>query len=538
MSTHLAAYPQHRPVTLACRGLVAAPHYLAAQAGLDMLKAGGNAVDAAIAANATLQVVYPFVVGLGGDLFALGYDARSGHMYGLNGSGRSAQAATIERYAALGHTTMPRYGLHSVTVPGCADGWGKLMERSGRLGLERALASAIGYAEEGFPVGPDLHAALVRMSAQPHTHSSWREHFTPGGHIPLAGSVARAPALARTLRAIATDGPEVFYRGAVAQRIAAFCAREGGLLTLEDLAAHTSEWVTPLSVPFAGLEVYQLPPNTQGVTALQMLGMLDGLALGEGPLAPETTHAAVEAKKLAFADRAAYLTDPAYMRVRPADLLAPDYLRQRRQRIDPHRAQPSVAPGSFAGDTIYLCAADGEGNVVSLIQSNYRGFGSGYVVEDTGISLHNRGAYFSLDPEAANALVPGKRTLHTLIPSLATWDGRPALAFGAMGGDGQPQTHLQVYTALARFGLNIQAAIELPRWIHGAEEPGEPEILRVEGRFPTETVAALRALGHEVEEIGAWDALMGYAQGIVIDQERGVLHGGADPRAESAAVGW
>ncbi|WIG57754.1 MAG: gamma-glutamyltransferase [Ktedonobacterales bacterium] len=534
----MTEYPQHRPVTLATHGLVAAPHYLAAQAGLHLLKAGGNAIDAAIAANATLQVVYPQLCGLGGDLFALLYDARSRELYGLNASGRAPRAATIERYHALGHATMPDFGIHTVTVPGCADGWGQLAERFGRLGLARALAPAIAYATDGFPVGPGLHAALVRMDSLGHTHRSFREHFMPGGAIPPAGGVFRRPDLARTLRLIAERGPQAFYRGELADQIATFFASEGGLLAGDDLAAHTSEWVTPLSVRFGDLDVYELPPNTQGVTALQMLGIMDGLPLGADPLDVATAHLAVEAKKLAFADRDAYLTDAAHMRVDPAALIAPDYLASRRALITPDCAQPSVAPGSVNGDTIYLCAADEEGNAVSLIQSNYRGFGSGLVVDGTGIVLQNRGAYLSLDPDAANALAPGKRTLHTLIPSLALRDGLPAVVFGCMGGDGQPQTHLQVYTALAKFGLNIQAAIELPRWLDGVAALGTPERLWLESRFPSETSTALRALGHDVEIVGPWDSQMGHANGIVIDHTNGVLHGGSDPRAEGAAVGW
>ena len=534
----MSNFPQNRPTTMASHGMVAAPHYLAAQAGLDLLKAGGNAVDAAIAANAVLQVVYPFVVGLGGDLFMLLYDACSGQVHGLNASGRSAQTATIERYQSLGYSSMPRFGVHSVTVPGCPDGWGRVSERFGRLGLERSLAPAIAYAEEGFPVGPGLHRALTFMKTADRTHRSFREHFMPDGTIPSVGSIARVPALGRTLRAIAEQGPEAFYRGAVAEQIAAFFGREGGLITKEDLAAHQSEWVTPLSVPFAQLDIYELPPNTQGITALQMLGMLGELPLGEDPLAPEVVHLAVEAKKLAFADRDAYLTDPAYMPWDPAHLVAPDYLRQRRAQIDPAHAQPSAAPGGFTGDTIYLCAADSDGNAVSLIQSNYMGFGSGLVVDGTGIVLQNRGAYFSLKPEAANALAPSKRTLHTLIPSLAMRDGRPAIIFGTMGGDGQPSTHLQVYTAVAHFGINIQAAIELPRWVHGADSPGEDEVLCMEDRFPAATVSGLRTRGHTVREIGPWNSLVGHAQGIVIDKEHGVFHGGADPRAEGIAAGW
>ncbi len=531
-------YPQHRPVIMAVRGVVAAPHYLAAQAGLDVLRSGGNAVDAAIAASAVLQVVYPQLCGLGGDLFALLYDARSERLHGLNASGRAPRAATIERYHTLGHTEMPSFGIHTITVPGCVDGWSELSTRFGQTSLANALAPAIAYAEDGFPVGPGLHASLQRMDTLAHTHRSFREHFMPDGRIPSTGSIMRRPDLARTYRRIADDGRDAFYRGEIARQIAMFFKNERGLIALEDLETHTSDWVTPLSIPFAGLDVYELPPNTQGVAALQMLGLVDGLQLGESPVGPDTVHLEVEVKKLAFADRNAYLTDPDHMRVDPASLIAADYLDRKRAQLDATHAQPSAVASGINGDTIYLCAADGDGNAVSLIQSNYRGFGSGLVVDGTGIVLQNRGAYFSLDPEHANAIAPGKRTLHTLIPSLAMRDGRPAVVFGAMGGDGQPQTHLQVYTALARYGMNIQQAIELPRWIHGVERPGEPELLRLESRFPVDTVEGLRAMGHDVLEVGPWDSVMGHAQGIAIDHKHGVLHAGADPRAESAAVGW
>lgn len=531
-------FPQHRPTTMATHGIVAAPHYLAAQAGLDLLKAGGNALDAAIAADAVLQVVYPQLVGLGGDIFLLLYDARTSRLYALNGSGRAASAASIEQLRGLGHSEMPRFGVHAVTVPGCAHGWGEASERFGRLGLSRALQPAIAYAEEGFPVGPGLSRALAFMHTAERTHRSFHEHFLSDGAAPTPGSILRVPALGRTLRAIADHGPEIFYRGAIAEQIAAFFQREGGLITVDDLAAHRSDWVVPLSVPFAGLEVYELPPNTQGVTALQMLGMLDGLDLGENPLAPDTIHRAVEVKKLAFADRDAYLTDPAHMPFPPEKLVEPSYLRERLSLVDRERARPSIAPGSLAGDTIYLCAADDEGNAVSLIQSNYMGFGSGLVVDGTGIVLHNRGAYFSLDPEKANALAPRKRTLHTLIPSMALRGGKPAVIFGTMGGDTQAPVHAQVYTALARFGLNIQQAIEMPRWAHGSGPDEDGEILHVEGRFPSATVAALREYGHVVATIGPWDSAVGHAQGIVIDDEHGVFHGGADPRAEGIAAGW
>jgi len=532
----MSIFPQHRPVTLARRGIVASPHYLASEAGLDILKAGGNAVDAAIATSAMLQVVYPFVCGLGGDVFMIIYEAASGKLYGLNGSGRSASAASVERYRELGYAKMPVKGIHTVTIPGCADGWEVASLRFGRLRLARSLASAISYAEEGFAVGPGLNHALVRTNEQAETHRSWREHFLPDGKIPEVGSVVRFPTLARTYRAIAQEGAETFYRGEVAGQMADFFAREGGLITSEDLAAHKSEWVTPLRVGFADLSIYELPPNTQGVTALQMLGMVDPWQLGDSPLAAETVHVGVEAKKLAFADRAAYLTDPAHMRVKPEELVAPDYLARRSALIDAQKVMHGVGAGSFSGDTIYLCAADGEGNVVSLIQSNYMGFGSGVVVDETGIVLQNRGAYFTLDETAANVLAPSKRTLHTLIPSMALRNGRPAIVFGTMGGDGQAQTHLQVYTALAKFGLNMQQAIEMPRWIHGDE--GEQETLLMEKRFPDATVDALRKMGHHVREGENWLTTMGFAQGIVFDGGAGVMQGGSDPRAEGVAAGW
>ncbi|MBA3824899.1 MAG: gamma-glutamyltransferase [Ktedonobacterales bacterium] len=527
---------QGRPATLARHGMVAAPHYLAAQAGLDLLKAGGNAVDAAIAASATLQVVYPFVCGLGGDVFMLLYDAASGHLHGLNGSGRAARGASIAALREQGHAQMPTYGIHTVTVPGCADGWGMAATRFGKLGLAAALQPAIQYAEAGFAVGPDLHSALTRMSAAEVAHPSWRAHFTPTGTVPAIGEVVRFPTLAASYRAIAAEGAAAFYRGDLAATMADFFAREGGFITREDLAEHHGDWVQPLSVRYAGHDIYELPPNTQGITALQMLGMLDGLPLGATALDPQTLHAEIEAKKLAFADRDAYLTDPTHMRIDPQALIAPDYLAARRSLIDLTRAAPSVAPGGFTGDTVYLCAADEAGNVVSLIQSNYMGFGSGVVVDGTGIVLQNRGAYFSLDPSHTNALVGGKRTLHTLIPSLALRDGKPSVVFGSMGGDGQPQTHAQVYTAVLRYGLNMQAAIELPRWVHGAEEGHET--VRVEERLPSASSDGLRALGHDVQSVAAWDPMMGYAQGITFDAANGVMSGGSDPRAEGCAAGW
>lgn len=437
------------------------------------------------------------------------YDASNAKLYGLNGSGCSPQAATIELYRELGYTTMPVSGIHTVTIPGCVDGWNEVAQRFGRLELAQVLAPAISYAEEGLAVGSDLYTAFTCMSMRAEVHRSWRKHFLPDDAVPPVGSVMRFPTLARTLHTIAKEGAVAFYRGAIAVPISAFFTREGGLITRDDLAAHRSEWVTPLSVPFAGLRIYELQPNTQGITALQTLRILDQLPLGDSPLAPETVHLAVEAKKLAFADREAYLIDPEDMGIDPATLIDPSYLARRCTLIDPARARPSIVTGSFTGDTIYLCTAERDGNVVSLIQSNYMGFGSGVVVDKTGIVLQNRGAYFSLDTTSPNALAPMKRTLHTLIPSIALRDGGSAMVFGTMGGDEQPQIHLQVYTAVVQFGLSIQEAIEMPRWIHGAATDGES--IRVDSRVPPETLEILRQRGHVVHPQDMWSQEMGYA---------------------------
>lgn len=526
-----------RSVTLARNGLVCSPHYLSAQAGIQMLQTGGNAIDAAIAANVVLNVVYPHCCGTGGDLFMMIYHAGSDVLYGLNGSGRSPRAASIERYQAKGHRWMPLRGIDSVTVPGAVDGWQMAMDRFGRLGLARALAPAIAYAEQGFGVGPKLHAALQEVTNQPWCHPSWREVYAPEG-APQPGSVLRLPELGRSLRTIADKGRDAFYTGDIAQAFVALSEREGGCFTLDDLKDHHGDWVEPLHLPFGEHEIFEMPPNTQGITALQMLGLTDSLPLRSDFPDPDNIHVLVEAKKLAFADRSAYCTDPEHMRIAPQRLIDPGYLKGRRALIDPMRASVSVEPGRLDGDTIYLCAVDGEGNAVSLIQSNFMGVGSGLVVPGWGIELHNRGAQFSLDSRKANALAPRKRPMHTLIPSMAFRGSRPEIVFGTMGGDGQAQFHLQIYTNLLRHGLDIQQAIEAPRWLHGLARRGSPEILQLEARFPGHVAESLRAKGHAVEETLPWSAAMGYAQGIIIDRATGLLHGGSDPRADSLSIGW
>jgi gamma-glutamyltranspeptidase len=528
---------QHRPATLARHGLVSSPHFLASQAGLRMIEAGGNAVDAAIAANAVLNVVYPILCGTGGDLFMLIYDAAGQGLYGLDASGGAGSGATPAWFREHGYEAIPQRSALAVSVPGTVDGWQMASDRFGRLGLARCLAPAIEYAEEGFGVTPMLSAALGRVAALDWAHESWRSTYTPGGVPPAPGSLFCVPALGRSLRLIAQHGRDVFYQGEIGQALADFVAGAGGLLTREDVAVHHGRWVEPLSIDYRGYTIYELPPPSQGVAALEALKLMEGFTFSGAPADPENVHLQVESKKVAFADRNAYLGDPEYMTVDPRALIEDTYVAGRRQLIDPQRAQPYDA-GVLSGDTIYLCTADGDGNAVSLIQSNYMGVGAGMVVPGYGIELHNRGCYFSLDPAHPNVVGPRKRPLHTLIPSMAFRDGRPAIVFGTQGGDGQPQIHQQVYSHLIDFGFNIQAAIELPRWIHGRGQPDDPPGLLLENRFPAATVERLRRLGHEVTLIDGWTGIAGHAQGITIDPKSGLLSGGADPRADGAAVGW
>jgi gamma-glutamyltranspeptidase len=527
----------YRPATLARHGVVCAPHYLASQAGLSLLQAGGNAVDAAIAANAVLNVVYPILCGLGGDLFMLIYDAASGELTGLDACGAAGSLATVAWFQERGYTAVPQRSPLAVTVPGVADGWQMASDRYGRRGLARCLQPAIDYAEQGFGVTPYLHRSLARTAAQDWPHASWRAVYEPGGRVPAAGSVLRVPELGRSLRLIAEQGRDAFYQGEIGDALAGFMQEIGGLITRDDIAAHHGRWVQPLGVAYRGHTIYELPPPTQGVTALEALGIQDGLTLRGALTDAETVHLLVETKKLAFADRARYLGDPAAMAIDPAELLRPEYLAERRALINPARARPAEA-GALSGDTIYLCAADGEGGVVSLIQSNYMGVGAGLVVPGYGVELHNRGCYFNLEPGHPNCIAPGKRPLHTLIPSMAFKDGRPVIALGTQGGDGQPQIQQQLYAALLDFGLDVQEAIEQPRWVHGRGQPGDPPGLQIENRFPPETVARLRALGHDVVLIDGWSPAVGQAQAIVIDPETGLLAGAADPRADGSAAGW
>lgn len=529
-----------RPSTLAVEGMVATPHYLASVAGLRTLQAGGNAVDAAIAANAVLTVVYPHMCALGGDAFFLIWDPSESCLHALNGSGRAPAAASIEALAAAGHTTMPQRGALAVTVPGTVHAWETVLDRFGTFGLGDLLQPAIAYAERGFPVSPGLSRAIEQAKPLLEQQAAAARQFLPGGRVPAPGDILRQPDLAAALRLIAGRGADAFYAGAIGESIVAALRAHGGLMSMDDLAAHRSDWVEPLRTTYRGVELVELPPNTQGVTALQMANIMEGFdvpALGWGSAA--LIHRCVEAKKLAFADRDRYVTDPERADVPVNRLISKAYAAELRQRIDPERAwvEGSEAPGG--GDTVYLCTVDRSGMAVSLIQSIFQGFGCGLVAEGTGIVLNNRGASFTLDPAAANRLEPRKRPLHTLIPAMLLRDGRPWVVMGTMGGHGQAQTHLQLLLNLVDFGMEPQAAVEAPRWVSGRGTPDDPpHVLYLEPGLGADTVTALRRLGHDARTSEPQSSLMGHAQMIEIDRERGILRGGADPRADGYALGW
>lgn len=529
-----------RPTALATNGIVATPHYLASQAGLRVLQDGGSAVDAAIAANAVLQVVYPHNCSIGGDAFWLIHDPREGRTTGLNGSGGAPASADAAALRARGLIEMPLRGPLSVTVPGAMDAWHEALARYGRLGLDRLLAPAIAYAEDGFAAGPTLCAAIGEEAGVLRHSPAASPVLLPGGGVPRPGQVLRNPDLAATYRTLARHGRDAFYRGPLAERIAETVQAMGGLLAADDLAAHRSEWVEPLRTGYRGYEICEMPPNSQGLTALIALNIVEGFDLAALPVrGVEWQHLLVEAKRIAFADRDTHLTDPVAMAIDVAQLLSKEYAATRRAGIDRRRAAAQHPAGNpQAGDTVYLCAVDRDGQCASLIQSLYYSFGSGIMVPGTGIMLHNRGAYFSLRADHPNVLAPRKRTLHTLMPGLALKDGAPAFVFGAMGGNGQAQTHLQLLANLIDAGMDPQQAIDAPRWLSGSgiSEHG-PEPLLLEDRFPPAVRDGLAAMGHEVVPLGSWEQLMGHAQVIAL-HDTGVLAGGADPRGDGVAAAW
>jgi gamma-glutamyltranspeptidase len=533
---------QNRPVTMAPHGLVASPHYLASQAGVEILKKGGTAVDAAIATNAVLNVVYPHMCGIGGDAFWLIFESASKELSFLNASGRSPYGATIDYFRRAGRSSIPLRGLLPVTVPGAVDGWFEAHGRFGKLPMTAVLEPAVGYGRKGYPVTPILSFQIQEAALDLSRFSTSKNLFLPGGKAPSPGDILTNPNLAKSLEKIAHEGRDVFYQGEISREIIKFSRENGGLLGERDFHETKSTWGKPVSSGYREYNIFETAPNSQGLAALMILNLLEGYDLSSlGYQSPDHLHLMIEAKKVAFADRNRYISDPERSKIPVEELLSKDYATKRRPSIRQDRAADSSAipAGSFGKDTIYLCVVDEAGNAVSLIQSLYFSFGSAAVAGETGIVLQNRGAYFSLDPNHVNCLQPHKRTFHTLMASMAFKGEKPYMVFGTSGADGQPQTHVQVMTGVFDFGLDMQSAIEAPRWLSGRYLLNQPEgVLTVEGRFPSSVIEELRKRGHEVKAVENWSPVMGSAHGIIIHPENGLRLGGSDPRSDGAAIGY
>jgi gamma-glutamyltranspeptidase / glutathione hydrolase len=538
-----------RSVTIAPSGMVATSHPLAAQIGLEVLKKGGNAVDAAIATNAAMGLMEPTSCGIGGDLYAIVWDAKTQKIHGLNASGRAPGKATLQYFKDKGLKDIPTSGPLSWSVPGCVDGWAELHGKFGSIPLKDLLAPSIEYAEKGFPVS-EVIAGYWR-SAEKMRDPGMRETFlisdgTAKPHSPRAGELFKNPQLANSYRQIAAGGRDAYYKGEIAEKIVAFSDKVGGLFSLKDFADHKSEWVHPVKANYRGYDVWEIPPPGQGIAALQMLNLLEPHDVKSmGPNSPEYWHLLTEVKKIAFADRAKFYTDPVFAKVPVNELISKDYAKARSKLFDAKKALTDIPPGDprlGASDTIYLCVVDKDRNCVSLIQSNYGGFGSGLAAPGTGFGIQNRGCLFALEENHANKLEPGKRPFHTIIPAFVTKDGKPWFCFGVMGGDMQPQGHVQVLVNLIDFGMNVQQAGEAPRVEHvGSATPtghrGDPKggTIRAEPGIPEEVVKELTARGHAVERVRVNG---GGFQGILIDPKTGLLHGGSEARKDGAAVGY
>lgn len=535
-----------RSVVAAKNGMAATSHPLATQTAVAILRAGGTAMDAAIAANAVLGLVEPTGSGIGGDLFAIVWDARRNELRGLNGSGRSPKSLTLETLRGMGLARIPAHGPLSVSVPGAVDGWFTLHEAFGRLPMSDVLAAAIGYAEQGFPVTEIIAGYWAQDAAEFKDYPGFADLYMPGGRAPCAGETFVNPHLAETYRTVAADGRAGFYQGRVARRIHEFMHANAGFLTEDDLAEHRSEWVDPVSTNYRGYDVWEIPPNNQGITVLQMLNMLEAYDLASWGLQhPDYLHTLIEAKKLAFEDRARFYADPRFADVPVEQLISKAYAEQRRSLLDPDKASLDIGYGEpeilGVGDTCYLTTADADGNMVSLIQSNFRGFGSGLAVPDLGFGFQDRGELFSLDPEHPNVYAPGKRPFHTIIPAFVTKDGEPLMSFGVMGADMQPQGHVQILVNLIDFGMNIQEAGDAPRVRHeGSSDPAGARMLDggtvlVESDFGADIVTALERRGHNVER--ARDGFGGY-QAIRWDAAQKTYLGASESRKDGQAAGY
>lgn len=534
-----------RSEVLATNGIAATSHPLATGVALDILKAGGSALDAAIAANATLGLMEPTGCGIGGDLFAIVWDPKTNKLHAYNASGRAPAAISIDAIKKLGHDRIPSFGPLPLTVPGAVDGWFALHQRFGRLPIKDVLAPAARYARDGFPVTEVIAQAWEVSVRRYRDFPGFLEQFTLHGNPPGKGHLWRNRNLADTYDAIAAGGRDAFYTGRIPQTIEQYVASQGGFLAAADFANHRGEWVEPVSTNYRGVDVWEIPPNGQGLAALQILNILEGFdlrAMGFG--SPEYVHRFIEAKKLAFEDRARFYADQAFSKVPVAGLLAKDYAANRRELINPHRAAQSVPAGRPAGaDTIYLTVADRDGMMVSLIQSNYRGMGSGMTPPGLGFMLQNRGEQFALDPAHPNALAPNKRPFHTIIPAFITRDGKPWISFGVMGGDMQPQGHAQIVINLIDFDMNLQEAGDAPRIHHeGSTEPegavtpmADGGVVHLESAFPPATVRALVAKGHRIQ---ASAGIFGGYQAIMRDPHTGVYTAASESRKDGHAAGY
>lgn len=533
-----------RSEVIASNAMAATSQPLATQIALEIMRKGGNAVDAAIAANAALGLMEPTGNGIGGDLFAIVWDGKTKKLYGLNASGRSPMGLTLDDFKEKGLTRIPSYGPMPITVPGCVDGWFELHKKFGKLPMDEVLAPAIRYAREGFPVS-EVIAHYWQGGGGLRRYPGFEETFLPGGRAPGKGEIFRNPALADTLELIGKNGRDEFYKGSIAKRIDEFMKENDGYLRYEDLAAHTSEWVDPVSVDYRGYRVWELPPNGQGIAALQILNVLEGYdvaSMGFG--STDHLHHFIEAKKLAFEDRAKFYADPAFHDIPVAELISDEYADERRKLINSRRAGRNFTAGNPSleeGDTIYLTVADEDRTMVSLIQSNYRGFGSGWCPAGLGFCLQDRGELFNLKEGEFNSYAPGKRPFHTIIPAFVTKDDKPFMSFGVMGGATQPQAHAQIIMNIVDFEMNLQEAGDAPRLIHsGSSQPtGEASegrgTVAMESSFPYETMRGLMQRGHSIEfQVGPYG---GY-QAIRYDPEHDVYYGASESRKDGQASGY
>jgi len=532
-----------RSEVIAQHGMAATSHPLATMVALDILKKGGSAVDAAIAANACLGLMEPVSNGIGGDIFAIVWDAKTQKLFGLNGSGRSPKSLTLDYFLKNGYTEIPAYGPLPVSVPGCVDGWYQLHGKFGKLSMKEILQPTIDYARNGFPMAELIAYYLASSAPRYEKYPGFTEVFMPNGRTPAKGEIFKNPYLANTLEKIANGGRDAFYKGDIARIIAAYMKEQGGFLSYEDLAAHTSEWVEPVSTNYRGYDVWELPPNGQGIAALQMLNILepyDLKAMGFGSV--EYMHLFIEAKKLAFEDRAKYYSDMDFNKIPVNELISKEYAAERNKLLNPNRASRSYPAGKLGhGDTIYLTTADKDGNMVSLIQSNYLGIGSGMTPTGLGFVLQDRGNLFALDKNHMNVYEPGKRPFHTIIPAFVTKDGKPYLSFGVMGGSMQPQGHVQVLVNIIDFGMNLQEAGDAPRINHeGSSEPTgtimtDGGYVQLESGFDIETIRELRKMGHDIRfTVGPYG---GY-QAIMWDDKNKTYIGASESRKDGMAAGY